>query len=244
MNLHRLHRFHFIAFVVLEAQQRYLSYREDSCSDSITKLFGAGVSRNYRAPRGALQNGVSHRCACVKLSTKRGVSHNGGGAANLPEKVSRDMGYRSDSIAISRGMGPLSSSSQNPLQATPLSGYPNNPILVGQRFAHQRFADSRESNRKKKHLFLKHCPGSRESRLPSDSHSNFRDLRPILAAIPFLEGRFAKRSFRSGNRFARMILGEAKPGGFQTRMFPTFFGKGPDCVADPFGTVPRRCSKT
>ena len=37
-------------------------------------------------------------------------------------------------------------------------------------------------------------------------------------------------------------LGEAKPGAFQTRVFPTFFGKGPDCVADPFGTVPRRCS--
>ena len=36
--------------------------------------------------------------------------------------------------------------------------------------------------------------------------------------------------------------GEAKPGGFQTGGFPTFFGKGPDCVADPFGTVPRRCS--
>ena len=30
------------------------------------------------------------------------------GSANLPEKVSRDMGYRSDSIAISRDMGPLS----------------------------------------------------------------------------------------------------------------------------------------
>ena len=27
----------------------------------------------------------------------------------------------------------------------------------------------------------------------------------------------------------------AKPGGFQTRVFPTFFGKGPDCVADPSG---------
>ena len=37
-------------------------------------------------------------------------------------------------------------------------------------------------------------------------------------------------------------LREAKPGGFQTGEFPTFFGKGPDCVADPFGTVPRRCS--
>ena len=38
------------------------------------------------------------------------------------------------------------------------------------------------------------------------------------------------------------FLGEAKPGGLQTRVFPTFFGKGPECVADPFGTVPRRCS--
>ena len=36
------------------------------------------------------------------------------------------------------------------------------------------------------------------------------------------------------------ILREAKPGGFQTGGFPTFIGKGPDCVADPFGTVPRR----
>ena len=30
-----------------------------------------------------------------------------------------------------------------------------------------------------------------------------------------------------------MYLREAKPGGFQTRGFPTFFGKGPDCGADP-----------
>ena len=29
------------------------------------------------------------------------------GSANLPEKVSRDMGYRSDSIAVSRDRGPL-----------------------------------------------------------------------------------------------------------------------------------------
>ena len=37
------------------------------------------------------------------------------------------------------------------------------------------------------------------------------------------------------------MLREGKPGGFQTGAFPTFFGKGPDVVADPFGTVPRRC---
>ena len=38
------------------------------------------------------------------------------------------------------------------------------------------------------------------------------------------------------------FLREAKPGGFQTGGFPTFSGKGPDCVADPFGTVRHRCS--
>ena len=45
--------------------------------------------------------------ACVKLSTKGGIAPFGG-SANLPEKVSRDMGYHGDSIAISRDMGPLS----------------------------------------------------------------------------------------------------------------------------------------
>ena len=56
-----------------------------------------------------LQNGVAHRCACVKLSTKGGGIAPFWGSANLPEKVSRDMGYHSDSIAVSRDMGPLSS---------------------------------------------------------------------------------------------------------------------------------------
>ena len=37
-----------------------------------------------------------------------GVSHHFGGVRSLPLKVSRDMGYRSDSITISRDMGPLS----------------------------------------------------------------------------------------------------------------------------------------
>ena len=40
----------------------------------------------------------------------------------------------------------------------------------------------------------------------------------------------------------KLNRGVSKPGGFQTGGFPTFFGKGSDCVADPFGTVPRRCS--
>ena len=49
-------------------------------------------------------------------------------------------------------------------------------------------------------------------------------------------------SFASCPHEMKLELREAKPGGFQTRVFPAFFGKGPDCVADPFGTVPRRCS--
>ena len=54
-----------------------------------------------------LQNGISHRCACVKLSTKGWVSHHFGGVLASLKKVSSDMGYRSDSIAIWRDMGPL-----------------------------------------------------------------------------------------------------------------------------------------
>ena len=42
----------------------------------------------------------------MKLSTEWGIAPFCG-AANLPEKVSRDVGYCSDSIAISRDMGPL-----------------------------------------------------------------------------------------------------------------------------------------
>ena len=79
----------------------------DACSDSIAKLFRAcfyGVSHNYRA-------------ICCKMGYRTDVPMwnevpRGGiapfwGNANLPEKVSRDMGYRSDSIAVSRDMGPL-----------------------------------------------------------------------------------------------------------------------------------------
>ena len=43
----------------------------------------------------------------MKLSTKVGIASLWG-SAKVPEKVSRDMGYCSDSIAVSRDMGPLS----------------------------------------------------------------------------------------------------------------------------------------
>ena len=41
----------------------------------------------------------------------------------------------------------------------------------------------------------------------------------------------------------RKYVGEANRGGFPNRGVFHFFGKGPDCVADPFGTAPRRCCK-
>ena len=50
-----------------------------------------------QASRDTLQNGVSHRCACVKLSIRGGRgSAPFYGSADLPGKVSRDMGYRSN----------------------------------------------------------------------------------------------------------------------------------------------------
>ena len=58
--------------------------------------------------RDTFQNGVAHRCAFMKLSTRGGVIAPFWGSANLSGKVSRSMGYRSDSIAILRNMGPLS----------------------------------------------------------------------------------------------------------------------------------------
>ena len=67
------------------------------------------------------------------------------------------------------------------------------PQLSGQTIrtpTFRRFAriDSRESIRKKKPIF---------EALLSDSHSNSGDSRPVLAAIHFLEGRFAKKTFFS-----------------------------------------------
>ena len=39
------------------------------------------------------------------------------------------------------------------------------------------------------------------------------------------------------------LLREGQLGGFQTGGLPIFSGKGPNCVADPFGDVPCRCFK-
>ena len=50
--------------------------------------------------------GIAQMCLC-ETSTNGGIAPLGG-SAKLFLKVSRDMGYRSDSIAVSRDMGPLS----------------------------------------------------------------------------------------------------------------------------------------
>ena len=48
--------------------------------------------------------GIAQMCLC-ETKYQGGVSHQFWGAANLLEKISRDMGYHSDSIAVSRDMG-------------------------------------------------------------------------------------------------------------------------------------------
>ena len=52
-------------------------------------------------------------CLCETKCQEGGIAPFWG-ATHLPEKVSRDMGYRSDSIAISRDMGPLRSHRSTP----------------------------------------------------------------------------------------------------------------------------------
>ena len=95
-------------FSLLQAQQRYFSYRA---------MLVAIVSQNsvvlvfmgYRTTiaRDVAKCGIAQMCLCR-------TKYQGGGlapfwvSASLPENVSRDMGYRSNSIAISRDMGPLS----------------------------------------------------------------------------------------------------------------------------------------
>ena len=86
----------------LEAQQRYFSYRA---------ILVAIVSRNpfvlvfvgYRTifARYVTKRGIAQMCLC-ETKYQGGVIAPSGGSATLPEKVSRDMGYCSDSIAISR----------------------------------------------------------------------------------------------------------------------------------------------
>ena len=96
----------------LEAQQRNSSYRVILVAmvlqNVLVLVFMGGGSRTSIARY--LANWVSHGCVCVNEVARGGIAPFWG-AANLPEKVSRDMRYRSGyyySIAVSRDMGPLS----------------------------------------------------------------------------------------------------------------------------------------
>ena len=74
--------------------------------------------------------------------------------------------------------------------------------------------------------------GSQRFQIARFESQGRKPFESLLRLYYFLTDRFPIARF----------LREAKPGGFQTGGFPLFFGKGPDCVADFFGTVPRRCS--
>ena len=98
---------------ILRGPAAILFISRDTFSDSIAKLFRAcfpGVSHKYRAI-----------CCKMGYRTDMSVSNKaprGGiapcwGIAGMAEKVSRDRGYRSDTIAVSRDMGPLSSNHAN-----------------------------------------------------------------------------------------------------------------------------------
>ena len=78
---------------------------------------------------------------------------------------------------------------------------------MGTRFAHQGFADSRESIRKKIPMF-EALGQIRANRVFSPIRIEIRVIRVQSSLIShFLEGRFAKRNgfFRSENRFAENI---------------------------------------
>ena len=82
-----------------------------TCSDTIAKLVAkllvlVFVGHCTIIARYVAKSGIAQMCLCT-TKCQGGIAPFCG-AAHLPEKVSRDTGYRSDSIAISRDMGPLS----------------------------------------------------------------------------------------------------------------------------------------
>ena len=69
-------------------------------------LWGGGGYRTTLA-RYVAKWGIIAETCLVQIKVPRRVTAPFWETANLPEKVSRDTGYRSDSIALSRNMGPL-----------------------------------------------------------------------------------------------------------------------------------------
>ena len=80
----------------------------DTCSDSIAKLFRVCFYMGYRTviARYVATWGIAQMCLSETKYQGTG-STPFWGSANPPEEVSRDMGYRSDSIASSRYVGPM-----------------------------------------------------------------------------------------------------------------------------------------
>ena len=74
--------------------------------------------------------GIAQMCLCESKYQGGGIAPFRG-SANLPEKLSRDMGYRSDSIAVSRDMGPLSLQAAVPKTDCPKERRCN-AVLLGQ----------------------------------------------------------------------------------------------------------------
>ena len=68
----------------LEGQQRYFSYR--AILVAIAQNSACFYGDITQLSHNVLQNGVSHRCVCVKLRTKGGVSHHFGGAPSSLKK--------------------------------------------------------------------------------------------------------------------------------------------------------------
>ena len=86
----------------------------NTCSGSVAKLVCA-CFYGYRAniARYVAKRDVAHMCLYETKYLGGGGIAPFWGSAILPEKVSRDMGYRSDSIATSRDTGPISLEAMN-----------------------------------------------------------------------------------------------------------------------------------
>ena len=76
--------------LLLEAQQRHFSYRAILVAIVSQESFVLAFMGYRTIIARYVAKWVSRRCACVKLSTQRGVSHNFGGVLDSLEKASRD----------------------------------------------------------------------------------------------------------------------------------------------------------
>ena len=90
----------------LEAQQRYFSNRAMLVA-IVSQISLVFIFMGYRtiSTRYVAKWGIAQMCLCESNHQGEGITLFLG-SAKLPLKVSRDMGYRSDSIAASRNMGP------------------------------------------------------------------------------------------------------------------------------------------